>query len=102
MSLQAKILDLISGFNDPTLRVDVSATINYLFQLYASGSAAEDRIRDSVYEVCYDVIRAKAPDLTDEEVRERARQMTEEFMRAFRLESALRRTMARVRPLPRV
>jgi len=38
MSLQARIVNLIAGIIDPTVRIDVASTINYLFAVYADGS----------------------------------------------------------------
>jgi len=98
MSLQVKILNLISGMVDPTVRIGISSTINYLFQIFTSGTVREDDIRDSLYEVFIDVLKVKSPELTDEEVKKKARGMVEEFILAFRLESTARRTYARYRP----
>ena len=97
MSLQAKIMNLIGGITDPTIRMDIASTINYLFQVYVSGGANESEIRDSLYEVCRDVISALYPDLVEEEVRKRSAKMAEEFIRVFRLESAYRRMASRFR-----
>jgi len=100
MSLQAKILNLISEITDPAERMDISASIYYLFQVYMSGQVKEDDIRDSLYEICVNVFRAKSPELLDEEVRKKARELTEEFMSAFRFGSMARRTYRRFRPIP--
>ena len=95
MSLQAKILNLIGGITDPSTRMYVASTINYFFSLYSSGHANEDEIRDALYEVCLDVVRATYPELTEEEVRKKSRTMVEEFMRAFKLESTMKRMLSR-------
>jgi len=98
MSLQMMIMNLISGIRDPTTRIDIASTIHYLFDIYAGGHANEGDIRNSIFDICRDVLRFKFPDLTEDEIREKAGEMTEEFMRVFRLESARRRVMSRIRP----
>jgi len=95
MSLQAKILSLLSGIDDPTVRMDVASTINYLFSIYTGGHANEDEIRDALYEIFLDIIDAVHPELTREEKEKKSRTMVEEFMRAFRLESTMRRMLSR-------
>lgn len=95
MSLQAKIMSLISGITDPGMRVDVASTINYLFNVYCAGHADENEVRGALYEICYDVISATHPELTEEEVRDKSEAMAEEFIRSFKLESATRRMMSR-------
>lgn len=98
MSLQALIVSLISGIRDPTTRVDIASTINYLFDIYTAGYENEGEIRNSLYDLCLTVVRFKFPDLTEEECREKAMDLTEEFLRAFRIEGARRRIMTRIRP----
>jgi len=98
MSLQVKILNLISGIDDPSDRMYISSTINYISQLYADGHITESEVRDSLYEIFIDVLKAKNPELIEEEVKKKAKELVEEFIRAFRLESIARRTYARFRP----
>jgi len=95
MSLQQKILTLISGIPDPATRVDIATTINYLFQLYVGGHINEDQVRTELYNVCYSVIGATYPDLTEDEVRKKANQLSDEFMRVFRIENVHRRMVSR-------
>jgi len=98
LSLQAKILSLVSGIADPTMRIDIASTVNYLFQIWMAGGAEEREIRSSLFEVCSDVIGGTHPELTEEEVRRIANDMTNEFMRLFKIEGITRRMMARFRP----
>jgi len=70
LSVQAKIMNLLSGITDPTVREDIASTINYFFSLYSSGTVKEDEIRNSLYEVCLDVVGTTHPELTEEEVKE--------------------------------
>ena len=104
MSLRAKVLNLLSGVTDPVIRVDVSSTIFYLADIYASGSAKEAEIKQSLFEICFDVIRATRPDLIEEEARQEAQKMADELMSAFRTETLRRRisTRFRARGLPRI
>jgi len=98
MSLQAKILSLISGITDPTVRIDIASTINYLSQVWAGGGVSAQEIRSSLFEVCFDVVNGTHPELTEEEVRRIANDMADEFMRLFKIEALTRRMMARFRP----
>lgn len=104
MSLQAKVLNLLSGITDPMIRMDVSSTIYYLMDVYASGSASEEEVRRSLFEICLDVIRFTRPDLVEEEAREQANKFVDELIAAFRIETLRRRvaTSFRSRGLPRV
>jgi hypothetical protein len=98
MSLQAKIMTLLSGISDPVVRIDIATTINYLFSVYASGRSNENEIRDALYDVLLDVVRATHPDLIEEDVRKKSANLADEFIRAFKLEATRRRVMARFRP----
>lgn len=104
MSVRAKVLNLLSGITDPAIRIDVSSTIFYLMDVYASGSAKEAEIKQSLFEICFDVIRATRPDLIEEEAREEAQKMADELMSAFKMETLRRRVSAsfRARGLPRI
>lgn len=95
MSLQAKILTLLAGVNDPTLRLDVATTINYLLNVYISGNADEKEIYTSIYEVCKDVLTVKHPDLTSEEIEKIAKDFTNDFIALFRIQRVTRRSIIR-------
>jgi len=98
LSLQAKILNLIAGVADPTVRIDVASTINYVFGIYVDGTIDEREARNALRDICMDVVSATYPELTEEEVRKKVSSMVEEFMRAFKLESSMRRMLGRFRP----
>jgi len=100
MSLARRITNLIAGVTDPMVRMDIASTINYLFSIYADGTAPEDRIRDALYEILMDVLTATKPELTIEEIRDKARILVDEFMSAFKLESLSRRIRTRYRIRP--
>ena len=98
MSLQAKVVSLLSGIADPATRIDIASTIHYLFELYVTGGAREEDIRRSLVEICIDVLTYSRPELTFPERKEKAEQLADEFIRAFRIESLHRRMVSRFRP----
>jgi len=91
-------MNLIAGITDPMVRIDVASTINYLFSIYTDGTIREGEARNALREVCTDVVSVLYPEFTEEEVRKRVASMVNEFMRAFKLESTVRRMLSRVRP----
>jgi hypothetical protein len=95
MSIQSKIMNLIGGVPDPTTRIDIASTINYLFSLYCTGGANETAIREALHEVCVDVITATYPELSQDEIKERSSLLTDEFIKAFRLEGTVKRMLSR-------
>jgi len=98
MSLQARIIHLITGIADPAVRIDVASTINYLFTIYMDGTISEAEARDALRDVCMIVVSATYPEFTEQEIRKRVDSMVDEFMRAFKLESTMRRMFSRFRP----
>lgn len=99
MSLQAKILSLLSGITDPAIRIDVASTINYLFDVYCNRSADENEIKDALFDICVTIIGAKHPELTMDECRSKAEILVDEIMKSFRVESIKRRIGTRFRRL---
>ena len=95
MSLEVKIHNLIADITDPSVRIDIASTLYYLADVYASGKANEDEIRDSLLDICATVIGLKEAGLTHDEIMKKARAMVEELMRAFRAETMRRRTLSR-------
>jgi len=91
MSLSLKILSLLSDIKDPLLRVDISAAIHYIFSLFSMGSIDEGKARHNLKELCYDVIRFKKPELTEEEARKQVEEIVDDLIRTFKLESARKR-----------
>jgi len=98
LSLQARIINLIAGITDPMVRIDVASTVNYLFSVYTDGTISESEARNALREVCTDVVSVMYPEFTEEEIRKRVALMVDEFMRAFKLESTMRRMLSRFRP----
>ena len=100
MSLNAKILSLLSGIVGVNDRVGIAGSIFYICDLYLDGHINEDKARDEIYDICFNVLRAVNFDLTDDEVKKKANMMTEEIMRAVKLEGARRRLFSSLRPRP--
>jgi len=95
MSLQAKILNLISGIDDPGLRIEISRTIYYLYNVYVSGAAPEESIRNDLIEICTLIVSEKEPTLLPDEQKKKAEKLANELLNAFKLESMSRRTIAK-------
>jgi len=98
MSLHNLITSLISSLKDPVARMDIASTIRYIFDVFSSGGANENQVRDALYDVIVDVLSATRFDLTDEEIKKKAASLTDEFIRAFRVESVRRRVLSKFRP----
>jgi len=90
-------MSLLSGILDPTTRVDIASTIQYIFDLYSSGRISDADAKNALYEICVEVLRATKPDLTDEEIKENAAELSEQFIKAFRIEGLRRRMLSQLR-----
>jgi len=101
MRVTELITKLISPIKDPEMRVNVASTINYLLDVYSSGGAKEEDIRNDLYEIIETVISATMPEKTREEITKIAKDKADEFVRAFKMEGLLRRAVSKYRvPLP--
>ncbi|MEM2259994.1 MAG: hypothetical protein QXY65_02890 [Candidatus Methanomethylicaceae archaeon] len=101
MSVNNLIMTLLSGVKDVTQRVDIATTIRYFLDLYSMGGISEEDLRKALYEVCFDVLSFTIAELTTEEIKEKAKNMTEEFIKAFKVESIMRRAMSKYKvPFP--
>lgn len=94
-TVQQVILNLISGLDDATLRMEVARTMMYLFHVYTSGQVDESQIKQSVMEVVRDVIKYLHPELAPEELKRIVGEKTEEIMHAFRMQTMFRRVAVR-------
>jgi hypothetical protein len=77
------------------MRIDISTTINYFYNLYSTGRASELEIRDSMQEVCTDVLSFTHPEFTQDEIKERVKILIDEMLTAFRVEGTVKRMMSR-------
>jgi len=95
MSLMSKVQALIAGITSPRVRLDVAGTINFLYELYASGRINEEQLRSDLFEICFEVIAMSNPDLMDEEIRERTGIVVDDLVRTMKIEGVRRRMIAR-------
>jgi len=95
MSLTQKIQALVSGIDDPRMRMDVASTITFLADLYGNGRISREDLARDLYDICVDVLRASNPELLDEEIAERARILADELLQAIRLSRLAQRTIYR-------
>lgn len=86
MSLMSKVRALISGIDDPKVRLDVAQTINFLAGLYSIGRINDNQLKDDLFEICSDVISYSNPELDAEEIRRRASAVAEELYKSIRIE----------------
>jgi len=102
MSFRDLVLSLVADITDPAIRMDVSATLYYLRDVYLSGRVKEDEILESITEVVDTVLSVKLRGLTKEERLERVREVADELFKALKLETMRLRLMRsmRFRSLP--
>lgn len=100
MSLQSKVLTLLADITDPAVRMDIASTIYFMFDLYSSGSIKESDVKQTLTNIITDVLGALHPEWTDEELKAKVKDMVNEFIRVFKLETVRRRTMATLRGFP--
>jgi len=102
MSFRDLVLSLVADITDPAIRMDVSATLYYLRDVYLSGRVKEDEILESIIEVVDTVLSVKLRGLTKEERLERVREIADELFKALKLETMRLRLMRsmRLRSLP--
>lgn len=100
MSLQSKVLSLITDITDPAIRMDIASTIYFMFDLYSSGSVKESDVKMALTNIITDVLGALHPEWTDEELKAKVKDMVNDFLRIFKLESVRRRTFASLRGIP--
>lgn len=97
MSLHTVLMKLLSGIDDPGIRIEVSRAVNYLMYVYQAGSISESDIRRDLIEVCASVIAIKSPSTPTEEFMRRAEACADEILNAFRVETLSRRLASRYR-----
>lgn len=98
MSLQALVLSLIGGIDDPAIRMDVSSTIYFLRDLYIDGKISEEDLRRELRSIIDTVLDATHPELLPEEKEKKVSELVDQLMRAIRLSTLRIRTLSRYRP----
>lgn len=96
MSLQLKILNLISGITDPKIRIDVASTINFLYNVYVDGRAGEEEVLSDLHNICRDVLTYTYPLLGVDEIEAKSREMAEDFLREFKVEGLRQKIIRRL------
>ncbi|MHC1628509.1 MAG: hypothetical protein ACXQTI_06755 [Candidatus Nezhaarchaeales archaeon] len=94
MSLQAKILSLLSGVVGADNRLGVASTIIYLCNLYFDGKIDDETFKRELRNIAFDVITATHPELLEEEAREEANKLADEIYKSARLEGLRRRILS--------
>jgi hypothetical protein len=97
VSLQELILDLVKGFTDPEDRIGIAMTINYLRDLYIDGKIDYNELKKEIHDVLLQVIMRKNPTLTFQDADSKAKELTEQFMRAIQFETLRVRMRGRFR-----
>ena len=92
MSLQAKILNLVSGIDDPAARIEIARTIKFLYEVYMHGVGSPEEVEKSLMEVAMVIVDFKEPELSEDEKKEKAKKIVEDIMRSFRMEAMYLRT----------
>jgi hypothetical protein len=100
MSFTKQIQALTAALSDPKQRFEVARTLNFLKDAYSAGKMSDEQLLSDVKEVCEATIALASPDLTEDEVRERAATVAEEIVKSIKIECLFRRTLTRVRPTP--
>ena len=95
MSLSQKLLALVSGIDNPKVRIDIMSTVNFLFDLYTSGRINEDQLRGDLYDICRTIVSECNPDLVEDEARKRASVLVDELVRTMKVEGLRARTLSR-------
>jgi len=101
VSLQSLILSLISEIKDPAIRNDIASTIYFIRDLYMDNKINDEQLQSDLTEIIDTVVSAVYPDLIGEAKLKKVEELTQQFMRAIKLETLrarqLRRQFGRLR-----
>ncbi len=84
MSVTSIILSLIDGIEDPADRIEIARTINLIYQAFSKGQATEEEVRKDLLDIVKTVLRIKNPLLPKEEINQRANEIVENLLLAFK------------------
>ena len=96
MSWMDALMSVLMFIRDPEDRVYLASTINYLLQEYEQGHLSEEELRANIIGELKDVIALNAPELSEDEVLEKARQIADEIIRRYRVKRSFRRLRSRL------
>jgi hypothetical protein len=92
------IVDLLQGLYDPEERLKIASSISLLRDIFARGRMSLDQLKSELADIIASVYAFKYPELTYEELRERAMAKAEEMARAVVLSTLSSRVREVVRP----
>jgi len=91
-----KVRKLISDIPDNRIRFDAASTINFLFDVYASGGVDEDSLKNDLRDICQTIISITNPLLSPDDVKDKVETLVNDLVNVMKIESLVRRTRARV------
>lgn len=97
MSLPMKIMNLVKNLRDPSMRIDVASTINYLADLFSLGKITEENLREDLEEICSTVLQEIRSDLTKEEIKELAKKEVNELVNLIKFSMVRKRMSTKYR-----
>jgi len=99
MSVQAQILSLLGDIDDPRVRVDISATINYLKEVYMSGKISAETLEQELRDVVSTVLDITHPELLPDEKKKKVDNYVKQLVKAIKLETVRIRMMRKHTPI---
>lgn len=85
MSLPMKIMSLIKNVRDPSMRIDIASTINYLADLYSIGKISEEELLNDLIEICQAIIIETNKKITKEEAIKLAEKEANEILNLIKI-----------------
>lgn len=97
MGWQEKVIKLLDGITDPVLRANVSSTIFFLMDVFASGKVSEEEVKGDLLDVFKQILAYKHPEWPPPKVHDEAKKLLEDIISDFRLARMTRMVMGRAR-----
>jgi len=94
-SLQAKILSILSGIDEASIRIEISKTIFYLFEIYRSGRASDEDILQDLFEVSKTIVTLKGLAVTPEEIQQKGMELAKDLLNTFKVNCLYRRVASK-------
>jgi len=91
MSILRLVNDLLAGMGDLRTKLDVAATINFLYNMYRIGRIDRETLRGELEEIVSTILRLRYPNMSDEEMQARMESIVGSFMNYIILSSINRR-----------
>jgi len=91
MSILRLVNDLLAGMVDLRTKLDVAATINFLYNMYRIGRIDRETLRGELEEIVSTILRLRYPNMSDEEMQARMESIVGSFMNYIILSSINRR-----------